>query len=76
MSNLTGLFTRGSTYYLKVVLPTGHPAKPKYRNGRMVPSLGACGKREAITTTARWKIKLPGAVPPEPFGWSQSRQEV
>lgn len=67
MSSLTGLFTRGSSYYLRVVLPAGHPAKPKYRNGRMVLSLGACGKREAISkgTILRAEILRGGVPQPE-----------
>ncbi len=48
MSSLTGLFTRGSSYYLRVVLPPTHPARFKHRNGRVVVSLGACSKREAV----------------------------
>lgn len=49
MAELTGLFIRGSSFYLRVVLPIDHPAADQYRNGTVVRSLGACSKREAIT---------------------------
>ncbi len=48
MANLTGLFRRGGSYYIRIVLPLQHPLKHKYRNGRMVQTLGACGHREAV----------------------------
>ena len=49
MAVLTGLFQRGSTYYLRVVLPKTHPLKPQYKNGEYVTSLGRCTRREATT---------------------------
>lgn len=48
MSRLTGLFQRGSTFYIKVVLPKDHPLASQYRNGRLVQSLGTCSRREAV----------------------------
>ena len=48
MANLTGLFWRGASYYIRIVLPLQHPLTHKYRNGRMVQTLGACGHREAV----------------------------
>ena len=48
MANLTGLFRRGGSYYIRIVLPLQHPLKHKYSNGRMVQTLGACGRREAV----------------------------
>ena len=52
MAVLTGLFQRGSTYYLRVVLPKNHPLKPQYKNGEYVTSLGRCSRREATTKGA------------------------
>jgi len=49
MAVLTGLFQRGSTYYLRVVLPKNHPLKSKYKNGEFVTSLGRCSHRVAAT---------------------------
>lgn len=49
MTTLAGLFSRGPSYYLRVVLPDGHPATHQYRSGRIVLSLGACSQREAIS---------------------------
>ena len=48
MARLTGLFQRGSAYYIKVVLPKDHPLAAKYRNGRLVQSFGICTHREAL----------------------------
>jgi integrase len=48
MTTLTGLFSRGSSYYLRVVLPRNHPDTHRYRSGKVVLSLGSCGKRDAI----------------------------
>jgi integrase len=49
MAVLTGLFQRGSSYYLRVVLPNNHPMKRQYKNGEFVTSLGRCSRREAAT---------------------------
>ena len=48
MANLTGLFRRGGSYYIRIVLPEGHPLHAKYRSGRVIQSLGACGHRDAV----------------------------
>ena len=48
MARLTGLFQRGGSYYLRIVLPNDHPLRDKYRNGRYVQSLGPSGYREAV----------------------------
>jgi hypothetical protein len=41
MANLTGLFRRGGSYYIRIVLPDGHPLHEKYRSGRFIQTLGA-----------------------------------
>ena len=48
MATLTGLFQRGTAYYLCIVLPPTHPLQGKYKNGRLVASLGRCTQREAV----------------------------
>jgi integrase len=48
VAHLTGLFQRGTAYYIRIVLPQDHPLKTRYRNGRFVQSLGACSYREAV----------------------------
>lgn len=48
MASLTGLFQRGTAYYLCIVLPLQHPLKNTYKNGRMVSSLGCCSYRQAV----------------------------
>lgn len=48
MARLTGLFQRGGSYYLRIVLPHDHPLKSRYRNGRWVQTLGPCSHREAV----------------------------
>ena len=52
MTVLKGLFQRGSSYYLRVVLPINHPLKPQYKNGEYVASLGKCTRRVATTKGA------------------------
>lgn len=48
MAGLTGLFKRGGSFYLRIVLPNHHPLKGKYANGNFVQTLGACSHREAV----------------------------
>ncbi|MCY1165128.1 hypothetical protein D9M73_50270 [compost metagenome] len=48
MARLTGLFQRGGSYYLRIVLPNDHPLKSKYRNGRYIQTLGPSGYRKAV----------------------------
>ena len=48
MAGLTGLFQRGSCYYLQVVLPLNHLLQKTYKNGKFVQSLGRCTYRDAI----------------------------
>ena len=47
MRRVTGLFRRGNSFYLRVVLPSGHPLKQNFRNGHYVVSLGPCSFTEA-----------------------------
>lgn len=49
MAGLTGLFRRGSTYYMRVVLPLDHPLRAKRPTGRIVLSLGCTNYREAVS---------------------------
>ncbi len=44
----TGLFKRGSSYYLRIVLPKHHTLHGKYAKGNSVRTLGACSHREAV----------------------------
>lgn len=48
MANATGIFLRGSSYYVCIVLPRTHPLRSCYKNGKYVVSLGACTYRESI----------------------------
>lgn len=48
MAGLTGLFKRGGSFYLRIVLPNHHPLLSKYANGHFVQTLGACSHREAV----------------------------
>jgi hypothetical protein len=69
MAHLTGLFRRGSTYYLRVVLPQSHPLAQQHANGHIVRSLGAGSHRSAMLrgTLLRAQIlgghALPAATP-------------
>lgn len=48
MAGLTGLFKRGGSFYLRIVLPKHHPLLGKYANGHYVQTLGACSHSEAV----------------------------
>lgn len=64
MAKLVGLFSRNASYYLKVVLPTDHPARDTYKSGRVVVSLGCCTQRDAVRLgTIRRAEILAGTVP-------------
>jgi hypothetical protein len=52
MANSNGIFKRGSSYYLRVVLPKTHQLIYTYKSGKVIVSLGACSYREALTTAA------------------------
>lgn len=58
MKHLPGLFLRGSSYYLKIVLPKNHPLADQYRNGRYVVSLGKCSYREAVRSGSLERAKI------------------
>ena len=65
MASLTGLFRRGTTYYLCIVLPIKHPLKSNYKNGRMVSSLGRCTHREAVLKGTIRRAEVLGGLPPK-----------
>jgi len=52
MANSNGIFKRGSSHYLRVVLPTSHLLRNTYKSGKVIVSLGACSYREALTAAA------------------------
>ena len=58
MAHLTGLFQRGSSYYLRVVLPINHPLRGFYKSGKIVTSLGQCSRREASIKAVVKKAEL------------------
>ena len=52
MANSNGIFKRGSSHYLRVVLPKTHQLINTYKSGKVIVSLGACSYREALTAGA------------------------
>lgn len=65
MAHLIGLFERGGSYYLRVVLPQHHPLRGLYRSGKVVQSLGKCSFRDALRIgTQRRAEVLWGSLPP------------
>ncbi|MDH6249775.1 integrase [Polynucleobacter sphagniphilus] len=52
MANSNGIFKRGSSHYLRVVLPLSHALRHQYKSGKVIVSLGACSYREALTAAA------------------------
>lgn len=67
MAGLTGLFLRGSTYYMRVVLPLDHPHRAERPTGRIVISLGSRSYREAISkgTAKRAEILADSVTAPK-----------
>jgi hypothetical protein len=69
MAHFVGLFERGGSYYLRVVLPQHHHLSNHYRSGKVVLSLGKCSYRDAIRigTQTRaevlWGGKSPSLAP-------------
>lgn len=51
MAGLTGLFKRGGSFYLRIVLPKHHPLLGKYANGHYVQTLVVCSHSEAVLLT-------------------------
>jgi hypothetical protein len=47
MANSNGIFKRGSSHYLRVVLPKTHQLINAYKSGKVIVSLGLCSYREA-----------------------------
>jgi len=66
MANSNGIFKRGSSYYLRVVLPKTHQLLNTYKSGKVIVSLGACSYREALTAAAIKRAKILEAKEPPP----------
>ena len=62
MATLTGLFQRGTAYYLRIVLPLHHPLKGQYKNGTVVASMGRCSHREAVLRGTIRRAQVLGGV--------------
>ena len=58
MSNSNGIFQRGSSHYLRVVLPINHPLRNTYKSGKVVISLGAWSYRGAVTSAAIKRVQI------------------
>ncbi len=58
MANSNGIFKRGSSYYLRVVLPKTHQLLNTYKSGKVIVSLGVCSYREALTAAAIKRAKI------------------
>ena len=64
MANSNGIFKRGSSYYLRVVLPLSHALCHQYKSGKVIVSLGACSYREALTAAAIKRAQILEAKEP------------
>ena len=64
MANSNGIFKRGSSHYLRVVLPKTHQLINTYRSGKIIVSLGACSYREALTAAAIKRAQILEAKEP------------
>jgi hypothetical protein len=63
MAHLIGLFERGGSYYLRVVLPEHHPLRNRYRSGKVVQSLGRCTYREALRLGTQQRAEILWGIP-------------
>lgn len=64
MANSNGIFKRGSSHYLRVVLPKTHQLISTYKSGKVIVSLGACSYREALTAAAIKRAQILEASKP------------
>lgn len=76
MAQITGLFQRGSAYYLRIVLPSGHPLQNVYRNGRYVVSLGTIKRREAVAKATVRRAEVLGGFQLAMLSSSQDAKTV
>lgn len=82
MAHLIGLFERGGSYYLRVVLPQHHHLRSHYRSGKVVLSLGKCNYRDAIKIGTQkraevlWGGKSPSLVSTGQVEPQQSQQQI
>lgn len=58
MAGLTGLFKRGGSFYLRIVLPANHPLRGRYANGRFVQTLGPCSHRDAVIKGTKLRAEV------------------
>ena len=58
MANSNGIFKRGSSHYLRVVLPKTDVLRNTYKSGKVIVSLGACSYREALTAATIKKAQI------------------
>lgn len=64
MPKIPGLFLRGSTFYLRIVLPINHPLRLQYPSGRIVHALGVLGRKEASTKALLKRANVLGTLKP------------
>ncbi|QWD69655.1 site-specific integrase [Polynucleobacter sp. UB-Siik-W21] len=64
MANTNGIFQRGSSHYLRVVLPINHELQKQYKSGKIILSLGSCSYREAVTLGTIKRAEILGLIAP------------
>jgi integrase len=64
MAKSNGIFQRGSSHYLRVVLPKTHQLIDIFKSGKVVISLGACSYREAVTLGSIKRAEILGQISP------------
>ena len=64
MANSNGIFKRGGSHYLRVVLPKTHVLRNTYKSGKVIVSLGSCSYREALTAAAIKRAQILEAKEP------------
>lgn len=64
MANSNGIFKRGSSHYVRVILPKSHQLISTYKSGKVIVSLGACSYREALIAAAIKRAQILEASKP------------
>lgn len=74
MAKSNGIFQRGSSHYLRVVLPKTHQLINIYKSGKVIVSLGACSYREAVTLGVIKRAEILGLTTPTPKAHTEGQK--
>lgn len=67
MANSNGIFKRGGSHYLRVVIPKEHPLGYTYKSGKVIVSLGVCSYRDALTSAVMLRAQILSSIDGTPI---------